>query len=983
MTPNNDTNRSNGFSLVESISVVAILAILALIAIPLAGKIRPTTHQTKTQSSVSQLNTAIDLYLSNGGDLDTANTPNQVLARLKTRMNSASGSTFVGFTGSAIDQRLKAVTVGSDAEGVRAVYNKTRKKFEVTSEAVEGFRFELDENYEGNGIGEVETRNSGLFEYSNNSTWVWDYTDATKADPLELTAVTQTPVVNEIPVALYDPETPVGPETPELKKLLPPVFSLPPGDFELGNFPMSLEIINPNEAGKIVYGLVNEGSWGWNEYSGPIVISPGTQVVAYIESWRPQQYHNSSTTQALYDWNAKLRSPWFNVSENAISEEDGVASIEIKHDNNVDYFMESGLMVPEDSFIVQYRIAPLNGGPGSETGWLTYSMPFDVAAANYSAGFTVYAKVTSKFPGISESWVNDTSVSTFDPDNPPGSELEYTTNYLNLSDGDSFNIRDYVRVKSDPTEAVDWDKAFFTYTEAGANNPPNPADWHLSAFNSGNTVTVTEADRASFTGNSGNGIYKVYLARNGVPTFDDVLTIRISERAPAPGLSPPIFDPKGGYFHSSNFPLEVTLTDPNPPGRGKIVYTINGESNDYTGPITVEADTKVYAYIESLDTSKYSNSSTASEHYRLSVEPNGPWVWASKSEIEASTGSTTVYIGFTNQSHLSYEIQYQLRPLVPGEGAETAWTPYHGGFSVGAPQFPKGFEIASKIVPSDSAYSEIFGEVETVTTYVQLQAPTINSNVDSINAKNPEALITLENPNPSGTSEMAYRTQSLDGSQTSAWSTYSNPFIVKGSDFPEGVKIIAKATPLDPVYRESSESVKAISGKFFDIDITWKTIFILDSSGSMVTNDRLARLQSQVVAVISEFGEDDSFAIIDYDDSAAVISDWGPGTESRIQSAIASLSSMEAGGATNYHSALEAALSLAADDATQVIFLSDGLPFAPEASNPENTDGIVELVEDLISSGVERLDTIGFGLDSQILKDMASAGGGESVVISD
>jgi hypothetical protein len=152
----------------------------------------------------------------------------------------------------------------------------------------------------------------------------------------------------------------------------------------------------------------------------------------------------------------------------------------------------------------------------------------------------------------------------------------------------------------------------------------------------------------------------------------------------------------------------------------------------------------------------------------------------------------------------------------------------------------------------------------------------------------------------------------------------------------------------------------------------------------MVTNDRMSRLQEQVTSVLQEFGEDDAFAIIDYDSSASVVSDWGPATESRKADALAAVGNMVADGATNYHAGLQKALDLGAGgDATQVIFLSDGLPFDPEAPDPENTDGILDLVDQIIASGIERLDTIALGIDSQILEDMAAQGSGEMVIVPD
>jgi choice-of-anchor A domain-containing protein len=112
----------------------------------------------------------------------------------------------------------------------------------------------------------------------------------------------------------------------------------------------------------------------------------------------------------------------------------------------------------------------------------------------------------------------------------PGPEVEYCTYNLLVKDGETFNIRDYVRYKDGPfqSQPVNWGQVYFTYTGAGANDPTNPADWHLSDFNNGAAVTVTSADRANGTGNRGQGKYRIYLVRYGQLTYDDHMTIEVN-----------------------------------------------------------------------------------------------------------------------------------------------------------------------------------------------------------------------------------------------------------------------------------------------------------------------------------------------------------------------------------------------------------------------------------------------------------------------
>ncbi len=108
-------------------------------------------------------------------------------------------------------------------------------------------------------------------------------------------------------------------------------------------------------------------------------------------------------------------------------------------------------------------------------------------------------------------------------------EVEFCTYNLNLTYGQTFNIRDYVHIKdANLRDSVNWSNVYFTYTAAGANDPTNPVNWRLLEFNSGLPVTVTSADNAAGMGNHNQGEYRIYIVRNGQTTFDDHMTIRVN-----------------------------------------------------------------------------------------------------------------------------------------------------------------------------------------------------------------------------------------------------------------------------------------------------------------------------------------------------------------------------------------------------------------------------------------------------------------------
>lgn len=113
-------------------------------------------------------------------------------------------------------------------------------------------------------------------------------------------------------------------------------------------------------------------------------------------------------------------------------------------------------------------------------------------------------------------------------DDGNATELAFCASSIDLNTGDAFSIRDYVQYE-DGTPITDWSALYFTYTEAGADDPTSPPNWNLDAFNAGTPVTVTDADRASGTGNAGDGTYRLYVVRTGAAQFDDTIDLRIDD----------------------------------------------------------------------------------------------------------------------------------------------------------------------------------------------------------------------------------------------------------------------------------------------------------------------------------------------------------------------------------------------------------------------------------------------------------------------
>ena len=672
-------NRKNAFSLLEISVVVAVIGILASLGITTVAKFRPAVQHSKLQSEVNQLNSAIRMYQHGGGSLDGLTDPDLVIAKLKTHQDTATAKTFVGFTGSTVDLRMATVHIDSSHEGVRAVYNADRKKFEMTTEAVDGFRFTLA----GSAVAPVaETRQASVVEFASNGSWVWDYEDPASPDRLEPTLVTMNSVLPPEEALPGTPGSLDPPASPDLKKLLPPTFSLPEDHYDIENFPLSVALNDPNGAGKgkIIYGMINQPGWEWMEYTGPIEVGPEDKIFAYVESIQPQEYHHSNPAGQQYDWTTMLGAPVVSLSNEEIEARTGSVTVSIDH-------------------------------------------------------------------GISESF-----------------------------------------------------------------------SW------------------------------------------------------------------------------------------GESEYAI----------------------------------------------PEG-----------------------------SFEVHYKLVPAVPGEGSETAWMTYNEPFDIGAPQFPHGFEVLAKVVSLSPNFSDSPETSGSVAAFYQLDEPAIESSTDSLTIEGETAVITLTNPNPTDSSDIIYEILDGNGNSSTGWLIYTQPFEVSSVDYPAGLTIRTKAMPLDSYYRESDEAERKLEINFFGIELTGRTIFILDSSGSMRTNDRIARLKEAAIQALNAFDSEDAFAMIDYDSTPKVIAPWGPGSATRKRNAVRSINGMEAAGSTNYHAALQSAIDLNADGVTQVIFLSDGRPWNTTLEDPSSTEGILELVDELVGNGVTRLDTVGLGSIPGILKQMAVRGDGTSVMVPD
>ena len=283
-----------------------------------------------------------------------------------------------------------------------------------------------------------------------------------------------------------------------------------------------------------------------------------------------------------------------------------------------------------------------------------------------------------------------------------------------------------------------------------------------------------------------------------------------------------------------------------------------------------------------------------------------PSITASPTEISSRTGSSTITVSTSLALPASASIEYNLVPLEAGQGVETGWLTYSAPFEVGGPQFPRGFEVIARTVSNSSSHSSSLDSSQTVTTFYQLDPPTIKSSLTSLESTDNlsrQVQVQFENPNPSGSSVVEAQLYNINGDLIRDWFQPGEQPITLGHNFSDGSDIIARTIPTDAFFRQSSDTRRIFDGTFLGAEITGKTIFVLDSSRSMSSDNRLEHLQSSMATILSGFGPENSFAIIDYDATARLVSPWGLATDSRIaeaQTAVANLSATDSGGAVSY-----------------------------------------------------------------------------------
>lgn len=315
-----------GTSLLEILVVVAVLGIIAGIGTVVIGQAVEGSRATKAKSDVAHLNRAVEVYLTNGGSLAEISKADEVIAKLKTRLNAEQAATQVGLTGSVIDARLLPVHIEPskrDKPGRRISWNSSLKKFELsegtTGPGISHFILAAEA-----ATAKEEAREKNSFSYAKEDSWIWDYEETSlpppSPGPTTIAVISNPP--DSLPPGSSPPYLPPSsPPTGGFAKLNPPEFSIPEGSYPLGNYFLNVSLNDPNPAGagEIYYRIAGTTDWAPYPAGTSLTIYPEDKIDAFVVSNDPVVADSSSIAASKYSSSPVTLTLSLSVDEGSVS----------------------------------------------------------------------------------------------------------------------------------------------------------------------------------------------------------------------------------------------------------------------------------------------------------------------------------------------------------------------------------------------------------------------------------------------------------------------------------------------------------------------------------------------------------------------------------------------------------------------------------------------------------------------------------------
>ena len=171
----------------------------------------------------------------------------------------------------------------------------------------------------------------------------------------------------------------------------------------------------------------------------------------------------------------------------------------------------------------------------------------------------------------------------------------------------------------------------------------------------------------------------------------------------APGigdLEAPLISIPSGDYSITHYPMQVSLTDPNPTGAARLVYSINfGDWRDYGGEsFSAVPNSVIRAQAIPIDPREWGSSGFNTARYSaLPHRLDSPAILPSAPVFDSQTSVVSVALQNPNLPEIS-RLEYRI-----GDGG---WTEYAGAFEIGAAGFPSGAGIEARAAAIAEYYQD-------------------------------------------------------------------------------------------------------------------------------------------------------------------------------------------------------------------------------------------------------------------------------------
>lgn len=188
----------------------------------------------------------------------------------------------------------------------------------------------------------------------------------------------------------------------------------------------------------------------------------------------------------------------------------------------------------------------------------------------------------------------------------------------------------------------------------------------------------------------------------------------ISMPVPLKQLAPPIFNPQGSSLPATDFPIVVSVSNPNPVATSLMVSVNGSVFAAYSGPIHAPQNSVITAFVEGDPATWLPSEKVSAAYAALPVKaekllpPVIKFTNAMGSPVDGfSTGVSSIQVELVNPNPSgSSGIMYRVEPVSGGKGTSQKFASFGGPFSITNSAYPEGFGVRAFAIALTATYED-------------------------------------------------------------------------------------------------------------------------------------------------------------------------------------------------------------------------------------------------------------------------------------